>query len=114
MFFIDTASAFSSRMDLSRLVFFDAEKESFDIVTSFFVDEVRNLPVLGIYLVSGEEFRWDLISFVLYKNVAYWWVLAIYNNVTNPDRLSAGTLVSYPSLNDIESLFFSLKGRSQR
>jgi hypothetical protein len=48
-------------------------------------------------ITSGEEGRWDLISYEHYGSVLGWWIICLANGVSNPfDIKPAGTVVRIP------------------
>jgi len=48
---------------------------------------------------SGEEGRWDLISYKSYHTVLYWWIICLANGVVNPwDIIPAGSTIRIPYL----------------
>jgi hypothetical protein len=50
-------------------------------------------------LKSGEEGRWDLVSYKYYRTVNYWWLICIANDISDPfDVPPAGTIIRIPSL----------------
>jgi hypothetical protein len=48
---------------------------------------------------SGEEGRWDLISYKYYRTVMYWWVICSANSIKNPLQvLPVDTIIRIPSM----------------
>jgi hypothetical protein len=48
---------------------------------------------------SGEEGRWDLLSYKAYNTVFYWWLICLANDVTNPwIVIPAGNTIRIPYL----------------
>lgn len=48
-------------------------------------------------ITSGEEGRWDLISYHHYGSVLFLWVVCVANNIRNPlEILPAGTVLRIP------------------
>jgi hypothetical protein len=108
MFFIDTTVTSKTRFDRRKLVNFTTNV-GYDILDSYFVNQLVDLPIAGQYQVFGDESRPDLISYNIYGHVQYWWILMIYNEVWDELEITAGTKWNYPSLADLEDLFFSLR-----
>ena len=53
-------------------------------------------------LKSGEEGRWDLISYKYYQTVDYWWLICHANDISDPfDVPPAGSIIRIPSLDYI-------------
>lgn len=106
-FFIDTALESPTRFDLAKFMRF--ENGNFDPLTSRFFVDVKRLSLEGFFVISGEEARPDSISFKVYGDDQYWWVIMIYNDIFNVEQLRSGTSITYPSLQDIEDVFFSMR-----
>lgn len=98
-----------ARYDMSRFMEHVDEAETFDIMGSFFIKEVLKLPVFGEYLVTKEEHRPDLISHEVYGSTQYWWVILLYNRIWFFQEIILGMSLAYPSLQNIENLFFRLR-----
>jgi len=47
----------------------------------------------------------------IYNNFQYWWIIMLYNNILKIDELVSGLTLSYPDINDLEDLYFSLKSQ---
>lgn len=107
MFYIDTSVEKESRYDM--LVFMAYDNNVHDVLTSYFIDKIIDLPVYGERLVQGEEGKPDLLSYKIYGKTSYWWILMIYNSLLVNSDLVSGLIIKYPSLDDIEDLFFKLK-----
>lgn len=107
MFFLDTTYKSDERYDFAK--FMKREYNIYDSLTSKFLFEISNLTPNGEYIVIGEEYRPDLLSYRIYGDTMYWWILLDYNNIILVDNLTSGTTVKYPSVADIESVYFSLK-----
>ena len=61
---------------------------------------------------SGEEGRWDLISYKYYRTVLYWWVICVANKVKNPMQiLPADTIIRIPGQ---KTLYDITLGKLQR
>lgn len=84
-------------------------QDIYDIVDSYFLTELSQLPTIGTYTVTTDN-RPDLLSYEIYNNVNYWWILLLYNNLMN-FRLTVGQVIRYPSLEAIENMYFQLKAK---
>lgn len=107
MYFLNLDKTFKKRMDFGKFMNFD--NNCFDILTSFFPYKLSNLKVQGEYLVQSDEKKPDLISHRIYGDTQYWWILMLYNSVFDPQDVVTGLVLKYPSINDIEKLYLSLK-----
>lgn len=89
--------------------FFDYENSNFDPLTGEFQYMVQNLDVAGDWLIQQGYERPDIISYQIYGDPQYWWILMQYNGISDVNQITVGTVLSYPSIADLESLLFSLK-----
>jgi hypothetical protein len=84
-----------------------------DILDSAFFNRVKELPLSGVFTVSVEEHRPDLLAFNIYgKNddsYKYWWVLMIYNDILLVKDLILGSEIRYPAKNVIDSFLLDLQ-----
>lgn len=108
MFTID-ADATANRYDLSKFMA-SSGTNFFDVVDSKFLYKLKSLAVYGTYTVTTEEGRPDLISERIYGFTyhQYWWILMIMNDLRSPVEIVSGMKIKYPSLSDLETLYFSL------
>jgi len=104
--YIDLDKDYTDRFDLAK--FLEFSNDSFDILTSFFIKELKNLPSRGNTLITIEENNPELLSYLIYGDTQYDWVLMEYNSLTNISELKNGMTINYPSLTELESLYFSL------
>lgn len=108
-------SQFFINLDLEALVRFDMAKfmefvvDNHDPLTSRFFRDLRDLEIEGFFVVQGEGTRPDTISFKIYGDHQYWWVIMLYNDLFEVEDIVSGTSLKFPSLSGIEDLFFSLK-----
>jgi hypothetical protein len=84
-----------------------------DPLTSEFLRLMPTLSSSGRYTVQDEEGRPDLLSYRIYGDTQYWWILLYYNSIIDVESLTLNTIVSYPSLTDLESLYFSLSAKER-
>ena len=111
MFYIDTAYESDIRYDLAK--FLRQENDNYDPMTSQFLYSLKELTSAGQITVTVEEFRPDLLSYNVYNSCQYWWILLAYNNIIDVRDLIAGKILLYPSVSDIESIYFNLKSLEQ-
>jgi len=110
-FFIDTEGDYETRYQAGKFMEFS---DNSDPLTSYFFNELVSLPEAGIWYVQGNEGRPEILSFKIFGDTQYWWVLLLYNGIVFPWYLPSKTILSYPSLNALESLYFSLKASNSR
>lgn len=107
MFFINTTKLFAKRFDMSK--FMEYTDNAHDILNSYVVSQIKKLSEQGKYTITVEERRLDLVSFNIYGDTQYWWILMLYNSIFDTSDVVSGIIIKYPSLRDLEDLFFSLK-----
>jgi len=107
-FFINTDKDTKERFDRARF-FAYANDDNYDPLTSAFADDLTKLPESGKYTVVGEEGRPDTLAYSIYGDSQYWWILLLYNKKIVYSDITTGETISYPSISDIEGLYFSLK-----
>ena len=82
----------------------------YDIIPSYFLQKLRELPPKVYLTITPDiEYRPDLLSYQLYGDVQYWWLLLFYNDLISFEDLVAGLEIKYFNLVDLESLYLSLK-----
>lgn len=106
MFYIDKDYESDLRMDFGKIVPFT--NNWYDVLPSFFLYKLRLLPVAGLYVVTKEQYRPDLVSFSIYGDVQYKQLLMEYNSIISHLDIIIGLQLSYPSLADMEDIFYSL------
>ena len=109
-FFINLGKETSERYDMS--VFMDFT-DNFDPLTSSFITDLKSLRTVGTFEVQSESSRPDLISYKIYNDLQYWWILLVYNDIISNEDIAIGTIIKYPSVRDLESLYFSLKSKEK-
>jgi len=109
-FFIDLDNESEKRFEISK---FFGYTDNYDPLTSFLHTEVQTLPAQGFFKVQGQDGRPDLISFEIYNDTQYWWVLMIYNNLQSVEDFVTGLDLKYPSISSMEDLYFGLKLQEQ-
>lgn len=102
MFYIDNIDTVT-RYDTAK--FLKKDNDNLDPLDSFMLINIPLLPEQGTYIVTNEALRPDLLSYNLYKNTQYWWILMLYNEFLSIDELQTGVTVRYPSQASLESLY---------
>lgn len=66
----------------------------------FFVENITSLFEYEVgYIPASAAHRPDLISQVFYDTPAYWWLIMLFNNVTDPfEQLNVGDQILIPKL----------------
>jgi hypothetical protein len=78
----------------------------YDIINSKYVEELKKLPIAGVYTVTTEIYRPDLISYRIFGSVIYKMPLMIYNGVISYDQIVSGLELNYPSKTKMEELLY--------
>ncbi|MFA5071267.1 MAG: hypothetical protein WC511_02740 [Candidatus Pacearchaeota archaeon] len=110
MFFINlpllNKEDFKDRYDLQKFV--QMTSNVYDLLDSFFATKVKRLEVFGTTTISGEEHRPDLLSYRLYRDVNFWYILMLYNDYITPLDMKEGDTINYPRIEDLEEVYFQL------
>ena len=97
----------NKRFDLAQFLNYD--EDSYEPLNSSILNTLRDLPSGGLYTVRGEEGRPDLISFRLYEDTQYWWIILLYNGKVSVNDIIHSEQIEYPKLSALEDFYFSLK-----
>lgn len=103
MFYMNNTLDTETRYDTIKFVEFNMD--NIDPLNSFMLLNIRNLPVQGTYTVQNEENRPDMISYRIFKDTQYWWLLMWYNSITNVKDIKTGMILSYFNLSQLEQLY---------
>lgn len=117
-FYIDLDVESNERYDPARFMPFNQidpqNKQSggsiFDEFNSYFLEHLRLLNRSGEYEILS-PYRPDIYSQDIFGSTDYWQILWYYNNISNIEQLSVGKILYYPSISDVETLYFSLKSK---
>lgn len=106
MFYIDLDTNTTDRFDLAKFLDFTNDGV-FDPLNSYLLYQIPLLPIVGTYTIRKEENRPDLLSYNLYGDTQYWWIILWYNSLYKPEDLKVGVKINYPSLSNIEQLYMN-------
>lgn len=107
-FFIDLNFVPIERFDMAQ---FYKYTDNYDPLTSAFQNQLISLSPNGTYFIQGNDERPDIISYRIYKDTQYWWMLMMYNGLSDVYQIKSGVTISFPSISDLEDLLFSLKSQ---
>ena len=108
MFFhIDLEKDYKLRFDLGKFLKF--ENDTFDPLTSSMIEKIKSIQAGGVFKVKSEETRPDQISYIIYGDTQYWWVIMLYNDILDVEDIEVGMILNYPDPDDLDSFYFSLK-----
>ncbi len=106
-FSINLDKEYTLRYDLGKfMAFID---DSFDPLTSTLIENIKSLKQEGITKIKVEAGRPDLISYRLYGDTQFWWIIMFYNDIFDVEDIKAGDFLGYPSQNDLDSYYFTLR-----
>lgn len=108
-FFIDLDNDYTSRYDFAKFLEFNSD--NFDPLTSNFLADLQAIPSGGRYKIRGNEGRPDNISYAIYGDYQYWWLILIYNGIFTIDDLTSDRVINYPDQDLLEDFYFTLKNR---
>lgn len=103
MFYINNDLETKTRFDMIKFLNFDVD--NIDCLGSYMLLNIPNLPMQGTYTIMSEEKRPDLLSYSIYEDTQYWWILMWYNSITSIEELKSGITLGYPSINAIQDLY---------
>lgn len=107
MYYINNGLYSNTRYDMSK--FMEFTNGDFEILDSYLCTQIKSLNYVGAITVKANQaYKPDLISWDIYNDTMYWWILMIYNDLDSPMQLEAGAVLVYPSLADLENLYFTL------
>lgn len=106
-FFINLQEDFSERYAIAK--FMEYSDDNFDVLTSNVLNTLKELKTSGEYTVQGWDKRPDMIAYEIYGDVQYWWIITLYNSIQTIDDIKHGMVIKYPSIQDLEDMYFSLK-----
>jgi hypothetical protein len=107
IYYIDLNKNIDDRFDMERFLAFENDVQ--DPITSFLLEKLKTLPVIGSFIISFQEGRPDLISYNIYRDVQYWWILMEFNDIVNRSDLVNGREINYFSLDNLEDIYYTLK-----
>jgi hypothetical protein len=91
----------------------EQSNDIFDPLTSYVFKSIKSLKLFGIYNVVTSAGRPELISYHIYKDTQFWWLLMLYNDLTSIDDIVPGMLIKYFNLKDLENLYFTLNSQAR-
>lgn len=84
--------------------FVEWDEDTFDVYNSSFIKQLNQLPEAGRFIVESDEERIDLISYKIYGDVRYWWMLMEYNEVIERKDIKHGIKLRYFDIRALETL----------
>lgn len=123
MQYIDTNYSSDLRYDIPK--FAPHTENIIDILDSYLFEKIsgyykeqiniKDLSVDGVFEVTTQEYRPDLISAEIYEgDTQYWWLLMEFNDIINFMQIVSGTQIKYFDINQLEDIYFSLNSRQRQ
>ena len=107
-FYFDSNIDTAVRFDVSKFVPW-SEIGGMDYLRGWLINQLGYLPPMGDYKITAEEGRIDMLSQKIYGDTQYWWILMQYNGIIDMNDLKTGAVLQFPSLEDLEDLYFRVK-----
>ena len=110
-FFINLERDTEKRFDLSKFINYD---NGYDPLTSDIISKLPSLKASANYRITDDEFRPDRTSLKVFGDFQYWWLIMIYNSITDVEDYKRGMIIQIPSIDGLENYFFSLSTKQTR
>jgi hypothetical protein len=109
LFYINTELETPRRFNSEK--FMEFLNGNYDILTAYLYNRLKELPLSGVYKVISGEANPALISYRIYGDTQYWYLLLLYNDVIDFRDVKIGDRIKFFDLSDLEDLFFILRTR---
>lgn len=106
MFYINKDYSSDEKYDIAK--FMEYQTDNYDVLTSYMLNNIKSLPTSGVFKISVEEERPDLISYKIYGTVTYWSLILLYNDIVDLSELKSGKSINYFDVRDFENLYYDL------
>lgn len=106
MYYINDNLNTEKRYDMAK--FLDCPIDSLTMLDSYFIKKLTSLPYSGAITVTTQAYKPDLLSYDIYGETDYWWIILLYNGLLSPLDLEPGLNVRFPSLGSLENIYFTL------
>lgn len=106
-FYINLDNGYETRFDMGK--FLEFSNDNYDPLTSNIIENIQSIPQGGLFKVKSEEHRPDQISYRIYDDTQYWWVIMLYNGILDVNDITIGTILKYPDQDELDSYYFTLK-----
>lgn len=109
MFFMDNTLDLDRQFDLRKFVPFVPDFH--DFLQSYLIEQISSLTPDGKFTITSEEGDPALISYKIYNDTQFWWLLMLYNDIIGFDELFSGRVLMYPFAEKFSLLYFDLKSK---
>ncbi len=77
-------------------------EDFYDVFNSSFLNIINEIEPAGEFLVTKDAKRIDVISYEIYGNVKYWWMLLEFNGIVDQFSIKIGDTLKFFNLTDLE------------
>lgn len=109
MYFLNADYQSSDHLDLAKFMEYKEDAECYDVLPSYFFNQLMKLKVYGTYTVTHEVLAPDLIAKTIWGNENLYALLLMYNKINSVEEIVSGKVLVYPNFSDVERLFLQLK-----
>ncbi|MBQ3421903.1 MAG: hypothetical protein IJH34_09590 [Romboutsia sp.] len=88
-----------------------SEAGGYDMIRSYFARQLGYIPEVEEDYVGTNEKRVDLISYDSFGSTQYYWIIMMYNGITDINQLTPGQKLKIPSRDALEQLYFTVKSQ---
>ena len=92
-FFINLDLETPTRFDFAKFIDFDID--NFDPITSNLLHDIQEIKVGGKFIIKGQDGRPDQISYAIYQDYQFWWLIMLYNGIFDINELINGKVLNY-------------------
>lgn len=103
MFYISNDLQVETRFDTMKFLNFNID--NIDPLDSYLITNIHKLQAVGTFTVTIQEERPDLISYEIYDDTQYWWILLLYNKILDISQIKPGLDLAYPDKSNLETLY---------
>jgi len=94
---------------------FDYNNYCYDMFDNEFIIEFMKLKKLGeINISESEEKRPDLLSYKIYRDVKYWWLLMMFNEILDSDLLLKDKTIKFFDISDLNKLIMKMSLKQKK
>lgn len=110
MFFIDLNNLYDLRYSLEKFV--EMKYGVYDVLDSYFMENLLDMQADGQFDVKEEARRPDLISYYIYNtDVQYWWIIMNFNRMLDYNNIRRNSVLEYVSIDHLEDVYFVLNAK---
>ena len=88
------------------MLVYDQNSRYYNVDYEYDLPQSNTLKTNYVYdtvtVMAKESGRLDLVSYRVYNTPVYWWLIARFNGIINPETAVAGTRLKIPKLQEIQ------------